>query len=985
MPNKEDLITTAFVKVLRPMRHGWMLTQHPSAPFIENDKEPDVIVTEPKRNPIAIEDKVDNQRSADLSGERQLKDFYLGKTLKTIGHTIHTGIAVRFPYRFRTMEQAKLDEKMEEADDIAYCLLSIDEPHRFPKEGWLTGSVADIANAIWIGSMPVAKIEEASQILENGVDSAGRLVDIAVTERPEIGKQIEKILYQESCPQTTRMAMLIIGNAFIFQSSLAGKPELENVPSLSQLRSQNGLLDSDLVFEAWNAIQTVNYHSIYDVAVGLVNAISLDDRLVGKVLYTLRNTARKLEQMGLAREHELAGIVFQKLITDRRFIKAYYTRPESSTLLSALMLPELKRDAKQIKVADFACGTGTLLNNVYQRILSFHEQIGGKGQDIHQHMLENNLVGCDILPNAAHLTASIIASTYPDTKIGDTRIHTMAYGTKRFDGLYAIGALNLLSNPEETLPIPMTTSQRVGGHGDKETHAQQEFRHEEFDFIIQNPPYTKSNTDKNSEVPKTTFGDKDPEVEKAMKKSLKVQKTTVGDGNAGIASHFVELGHKMLKLNGRMAMVLPINTITGTSWRKVRNLWGKKYQDLIVVTIADADIENSTFSADTGIAECLVIATKGISKDTGRGTFVCLHRRPTSILEALEIANYIHRLKDIRKLESGITGGNPIKVGTEILGYAMNAPLPDVDEGWAVCRTKDMSVIQTAYQLANGHLKLPRQTESFPIPICRLSEIAKTSPGPLDIYGDGGRGGFDIENGCPDTADYPCLWHVDSSIQQTMLVSLDAHALPRPNKEAKIADIMAVNSRVHYSESLRFNAGSILAMFTEQKSIGVNTLPNVAFVNEDYEYTWVLWGNSTLGLLCHWMQSGKQQEGRGILRKKTLRSLPTLDVTRLKPSQLAAAQEIFQELKHERMLPFNEMMDDPVRQELDRRLLSEVLGFGKDTHPEVHEGIDLLRAKLCAEPSIFGTKNSKCDLEAEAQKLELQSKDSDVVQGELFL
>ena len=92
-------------------------------------------------------------------------------------------------------------------------------------------------------------------------------------------------------------------------------------------------------------------------------------------------------------------------------------------------------------------------------------------------MLKNNLVGCDILPNAAHLTASIIASTYPDTEIGDTRIHTMAYGTKRFDGLYAIGALNLLSNPEETLPIPMTTSQRVGGHGDKETHAQQEFRH----------------------------------------------------------------------------------------------------------------------------------------------------------------------------------------------------------------------------------------------------------------------------------------------------------------------------------------------------------------------------------------------------------------------------------------------------------------------------------------------------------------------------
>ena len=73
--------------------------------------EPDVIVTEPKRNPITIEDKVDGERSPNLSGEKQLKDFYLGKTLKTIGRTIHTGIAVRFPHRFREIEQAELDEK----------------------------------------------------------------------------------------------------------------------------------------------------------------------------------------------------------------------------------------------------------------------------------------------------------------------------------------------------------------------------------------------------------------------------------------------------------------------------------------------------------------------------------------------------------------------------------------------------------------------------------------------------------------------------------------------------------------------------------------------------------------------------------------------------------------------------------------------------------------------------------------------------------
>jgi hypothetical protein len=264
-----------------------------------------------------------------------------------------------------------------------------------------------------------------------------------------------------------------------------------------------------------------------------------------------------------------------------------------------------------------------------------------------------------------------------------------------------------------------------------------------------------------------------------------------------------------------------------------------------------------------------------------------------------------------------------------------------------------------------------------------LSDIAKTSPGPLDIYGDSGRGGFDIEEGCPDTVDYPCLWHVDSRTQQMMLVSPDSHALPRPNKEAKIADIMGVNSRVHYSESIQFNAGSVLVMFTDQKSIGVNTLPNVAFANEIYEYAWALWGNSTFGLLCHWMQCGKQQQGRGILRKTTLRSLPTLDVTQLSLSQLGAAEQIFHELKHQEMLPFNEMVNDPVRRKLDRLLLSKVLGLGEDTHPEVHEGLDLLHKKLCAEPSIHGGKADECALEKEAP--ELIHEDSSEAQIQLLL
>lgn len=341
--NKEDLITTEFVKILRPMRRGWTLNQHLSTPLRENDREPDVIVTEQQRAPLAIEVKIDKQRGANLSAEKQLADFYLGKTLQKTGKTIQTGIALRFPYAFRDIKQADIERAVAKTDKIAYCVLSVqtqeEEPDRFPEKGWLTGSVADIAAAIRIGAMPIAKIEEAVQVLKDGVNDAADCAEQTIEERPEIGKRVADILVQTPGKQTTQMAMLIIGNAFVFQSLLARKPDLETVPSLSELSEEYGHISVSEVLQAWEDIRAINYTPIFGVADRLVRVLRGDDRLAGDVLHILRETALTLERMGLAQEHELAGIAFQEFIAERKIIKANYTRTESAALLCALVLP----------------------------------------------------------------------------------------------------------------------------------------------------------------------------------------------------------------------------------------------------------------------------------------------------------------------------------------------------------------------------------------------------------------------------------------------------------------------------------------------------------------------------------------------------------------------------------------------------------------------------------------------------------------------
>ena len=286
--------------------------------------------------------------------------------------------------------------------------------------------------------------------------------------------------------------------------------------------------------------------------------------------------------------------------------------------------------------------------------------------------------------------------------------------------------------------------------------------------------------------------------------------------------------------------------------------------------------------------------------------------------------------------------------------------------GWPVCRIKDLTVVQSAYQLANGVLQLPRQKTAIDVSICQVSEIARTGADHRDIHDQGKRGAFDVEIGCPDTAEYPCLWKVDCKIQRSIVVSPDSHAFIRQHAKNKAQKILELNSRVHYNRDMGFNSHSLAVLFTEQDSIGVDSIPNIVFKKKEvYDYVWTLWGNSTLGFLCYWLSSSKQHPGRGRGSKASLESMSTLDVRKLSDDALTNAKRIFNQLKHKKMLPFNQMDDDPVRQELDRLLLSEVLGITEKERPDVHEGLALLRKMLCQEPSIHGGKKSKVELDEE--------------------
>ena len=968
MPNRrETTITNELVNILRNMRHGWELETEVNA-FIQGNSELDAIVIEHGKEPVGIEAKfatTTNAKNLIEQAETRLV-LELETEYHVVGKTLNNVMAILYPDRFKTMRGKDINPQLRAADDLQYKLVNTvgDTVGHFPENGWAKGTVGDIANALHVGAMPTSQLEEAAEEMEKSINKAAYLLEDAIVDHPAIAKKIEAILHQEVSSktednteekpnvQTLRMAALIITDAFVFQSSLAGKAEMESVRSLRQLLP---IIDYADVIEDWNTILKVNYRPIFEDARNLVEALATDDRLVKHILKLLCEAAKDLVDTGIAQIHELAGIVFQKLITDRKYVKANYTLPESAVLLSTLVMPELPK-GKLPKVADFACGTGALLNGVYQRILSLYEQSGGNGKDIHQRMLEKNIGGVDIMPNATHLTAAALASTYAGVKIGGTQIVTAPYGVIDTGG-YAIGSLELLDD----IKLFDTEAEQIGGEENTVVKLQQTFQHGDIDIVIQNPPFTRPGSDSNTDVPKSTFqgSDRPKEDQKLMQATLKSKNTRVTDGANGFVSAFVDLADKKLRNGGTMGFILPLTVLRSPTTQELRDMWANEYHNVVVITMAQAKAEDCTFSADTTMAECIVVATKGIDENTGRGKFVCLADKSHSSLESVEIANRVNRSDETRRLEDAPNGGDTISVGNTNSGLMLDCPIKD-GVPWIATRARSMALLQMANKLTIGKLHFPMSRKTLPIHICQVQDIAKV--GSADSYREKDGPFIMVEDYEPNSDGYDALWKVDAPLQRAMIAAPDSTAIPRSNDNAMVKRVLDCFSRTHYHINLRFTSNSIISSLTEKPSIGVRSMINVLLNDQRHEIAWTLWCNSSLGLFCHWAHSSKQQMGRGTLRQQTLETLPTLDVRQLSGEALANAEAFFEQLKYKRMLPFNECDHDPVRKELDHCLLTEVLGITSDN---VLESMQTLREMLCAEPSIHGGKQSKCDLEAE--------------------
>lgn len=963
---------------------------------------PDILMTGDIGVPVVIETEYEPARSVESDAAGRL-----GATLDGTGRSVAAVLAVRVPSGLRNAPGGRLSELVVSAQYEFCCFTAghtsapAEEPGpkmRFPQRGWLTGGIDDIAGLVERVMLPESAIVQGALLLEQGVNDAAAILDGLSTRHASVLTRVAESLRQDEGEQTRRMAMAICANALVFQTAVAGTHTEAVGPSDPSLRTGRGHLSKRRMLSAWSRILAINYWPIFAVASEIVKA--LPEAAASEVLDRLADVAEDLAGLGAVETGDLAGQMFGRLISDRKFLATFYTLPASAMLLAELAVGRLDHDSgsrpdvASLRLADLACGTGALLSAAYRSVAARYRRSGGDDAALHAEMMENCLVGADIMPAATHLTASILSGVHPSVPFGATRVYTMPYGRQSPLRPTAIGSLELLG--KEQVPSLFGTGRAVasgsGEHSVEDLGTEADVADASIDVVIMNPPFTRSTNHEGDAagVPRPAFAGFDTSESEQRQMAARLEDiyrgaaTRAGHGNAGLASNFVDLADAKVKPGGVVAFVLPISVAGGGAWLPTRELLRRHYTNAVVVTIASAGATDRAFSADTGMAEALVVATRREESEFVPGddpvVWVSLKRRPRNGMEAAETARVIGAAAESASAAAATADAAPqsedaapetvgrasdrLRLGDDVIGCYV---LGGWDDGGCV-GVANPDVVEAAAALTMGVLRLPGLADRR-VELATLGDLGERGLYHLDVAGPAlskagvPRGPFKIDelpwNAAPPS--YPVLWRHDAERERRLTVQPDSQGTIRPGQRERALEVCATATRLHLNLDFRLNSQSLASCFTPQPCIGGRAWPNYMLHGTDadevaaHEKLVTLWMNTTLGLIGFWWLGTRQQQGRAVLTITRLEHLPSIDPRRLSTRQIQRAQEVFDEFASLDLNPAHEAAADPGRARLDKAVLGDVLGLPA----EAIKQLAVLREQWCAEPSVHGGKGRR--------------------------
>ena len=988
MPFEEAQLNGRIASLIRQLTAdlGWDVREEARGALREERlRKPDIVIRRSDAPPVLIENEY-------TPGATLQQDCLsrLGYTMEPdgdwLGGEVSVVFALRSPEALRECRHGdEADRQLREGAELEFAVYRgrPGDYDRFPRGGFLRGDTVDLVNFIKPASIPEDIVNQAADALTQGTNAAAAILMRYSATRYNFGAKLGEQLHQpwpdpydavngkqakadeDARTQTAKMCATMLINALAYQQNLSGHhSEIEDLQTVRR-RDGDHVLNKGILLDQWEKILDINYWPIFHIAQELLLDLPMD--AVAAMLPGMLATADRMQPA--MRQNDIAGIVFQRLIADRKTLKTYYTRPESAVFVAHLGVhddldwsdPEVVKD---YRIADYACGTGGLVLAAYQRVRDLHRSHGGSPDKLHSHMMEESLTACDIMPAAVHLSSSLLSSVAPGEDYGGTRNILYPFGGVRStDGelerdcngnpVVRLGALDLLDlcSTKQQVVLPLDERMALGSNGRRRA-MEVEMAPASQDLVIMNPPFTRRTGDADRF---TAFGTSVEEQRAMSRRESELGANTIADWNAGLGTAFAAIADSMVKPGGRIAMILPVSAAVGGSfdgklahsWQKFRALLADSYTDIVVVSISAASTLGHAFSADTHMGEVVVIAKQLREGERPKQAahFVNLSNRPGNILVAQETARVVRALvSDLSEPDMHAD----IMIGSVRVG-SVTAESLNPHGKWSAVRVANADMYRRIKRLTQGQLDLPHDVAPTPVPVTRLGDIGTVGPHNLRY-----RETFDLSDQSAPDDEYPFLWNRDFRTQFSMLLQPDrAGRLDDDVREAGIR-YWGHASNLHIGHDMRFNASPTVAAYTTRPTGGGSAWPSLKMQSSDYERATCAWFNSTLGLMCYWTASNRTQGARGRTTVTAIANIATLDVRQLSDTQLAAAVAIFDDLCRERMLPANEAYRDPVRHEIDRRFLKDVLGLGEESV----EQLAILRNQWCAEPTVTGTKKT---------------------------
>jgi hypothetical protein len=392
------------------------------------------------------------------------------------------------------------------------------------------------------------------------------------------------------------IAGLVLINAMIFQEILADHDG--RVQNIQKVLAKQNLLDE--FHEHWQfIIAQIDYYPIFHLASEIIENLTSNKDVV-EAVRGLAQTAQRIVSMRAALRHDLMGRVYHRLLSEAKYLGTFYTSIPAAALLLKLALRADGWDVewheldelRKFRLADLACGTGTLLMASADAITDNYISASaaqGKPVDIsrlHAVLAEQVIHGYDVLASAIHLTASTIAMRAPQVSFEKMNLSSLPLGGED----HRLGSIEFLQGGRVQMTLDMFGSAQATRVGGKGMESLLSAPLPELDLCAMNAPFTRSvggNLLFGSVPEKERI-----EMQKRLKKLVKSSKA-LANITAGLGSVFVAVADPYIKPGGRIALVLPKALLSGVAWGETRKLINSKYR--IEYLVASQDSERWNF------------------------------------------------------------------------------------------------------------------------------------------------------------------------------------------------------------------------------------------------------------------------------------------------------------------------------------------------------------------------------------------------------